>query len=112
MLTTLPLANAISLFAALSKEDQNWQALIDMIWEGAFCDIPVAGGWFSFKLPPQNKHHQSIILTNTLIFPSAMGMAKYYINHSNGYGDHDQFSQQAPSPSPLSKSMQPLPGVN
>ena len=52
--------------------------LIGTIWEGAFGDIPVVGGWFSFKRPPQNKQHQSIILTNTLIVPSAMGMASYF----------------------------------
>jgi hypothetical protein len=51
---------------------------VGTIWEGAFGDIPVLGEWFSFKRPPQNVQHQSIILANTLIVPSAMGMASFY----------------------------------
>jgi hypothetical protein len=118
-LSTKVRVNTMDLFALSSFTNQTtitgrrWYVpLIGTIWEGAFGDIPIVGNWFSFKRPPQNKQHQSIMLVNTLIIPSAMGMARYYTNNSNGYGDYDQFSQQAPSPSPLPKSMQLLPGVN
>jgi hypothetical protein len=52
--------------------------LIGTVWEGAFGDIPVLGGLFSFRRPTQDVQHQSILLTNTLIVPSAMGLASYY----------------------------------
>ncbi|MFM9089529.1 MAG: hypothetical protein ACKOPT_15620 [Cyanobium sp.] len=83
-LKTKVYVNTMDLFALSSFNNQTtvtgrrWYVpLIGTIWEGAFGDIPVVGGWFSFKRPPQNKQHQSIILTNTLIVPSAMGMAAY-----------------------------------
>lgn len=52
--------------------------VIGTMWEGAFGDIPVFGGLFSFKRPTANVQHQNVILTNTLIVPSAMGMASFY----------------------------------
>jgi hypothetical protein len=85
--------NTWDLFALSSFNNQTtitgrrWYVpLVGTIWEGAFGDIPIMGGWFSFKRPPQNIQHQSIILTNTLIVPSAMGMASYFNDnrsHSN-----------------------------
>jgi hypothetical protein len=77
--------NTMDLFALGSFNNQTtvtgrrWYVpLLGTIWEGAFGDIPVVGGWFSFKRAPQNVQHQSIILANTLIVPSAMGMASYF----------------------------------
>jgi len=77
--------NTWDLFALSSFNNQTtitgrrWYVpLVGTIWEGAFGDIPIMGGWFSFKRPPQNIQHQSVILTNTLIVPSAMGMASYF----------------------------------
>ncbi|MEY4353696.1 MAG: hypothetical protein RLZZ609_1937 [Cyanobacteriota bacterium] len=94
--------NTMDLFALSSFNNQTtitgrrWYVpLIGTIWEGAFGDIPVLGGWFSFKRPPQNIQHQSIILTNTLIVPSAMGMASYFNGNSSGYGNQ-QFFEPAP----------------
>lgn len=56
--------------------------LVGTVWEGAFGDIPIVGGLFSFKRPTQNVQHQNIILTNTLIVPSAMGMGSYWKRNS------------------------------
>jgi len=77
--------NTWDLFAISSFNNQTtitgrrWYVpLVGTIWEGAFGDIPIMGSWFSFKRPPQNIQHQSVILTNTLIVPSAMGMASYF----------------------------------
>jgi hypothetical protein len=81
--------NTWDLFALSSFNNQTtitgrrWYVpLVGTIWEGAFGDIPVLGEWFSFKRPPQNVQHQSIILANTLIVPSAMGMASFYNENS------------------------------
>lgn len=85
IINTKVYVNTMDLFALSSFNNQTtitgrrWYVpLIGTIWEGAFGDIPVVGGWFSFKRAPQNMQHQSIILTNTLIVPSAMGMASYF----------------------------------
>lgn len=82
--------NTWDLFALSSFNNQTtitgrrWYVpLVGTIWEGAFGDIPIMGGWFSFKRPPQNIQHQSVILTNTLIVPSAMGMASYFKTNNN-----------------------------
>lgn len=89
ILDTKVYVNTMDLFALSSFNNQTtvtgrrWYVpLIGTIWQGAFGDIPVLGGWFSFKRPPQNIQHQSVILTNTLIVPSAMGMASYFSNSS------------------------------
>ena len=82
--------NTWDLFALSSFNNQTtitgrrWYVpLVGTIWEGAFGDIPVLGEWFSFKRPPQNVQHQSIILANTLIVPSAMGMASFYSEYDS-----------------------------
>ena len=92
--------NTMDLFVISSFANQTsvtgrrWYVpLIGPLWEGAFGDIPVVGGWFSFKRPPQNKQHQSLILTNTLIVPSAMGMASYFADA--GLDDQTNERQQA-----------------
>jgi hypothetical protein len=82
--------------------------LVGTIWEGAFGDIPVLGGWFSFKRPPQNIQHQSIILTNTLIIPSAMGMASYY-SSTDGYSSCPSCKTDFPA-TPQPQSLRVLPG--
>jgi hypothetical protein len=101
--------NTWDLFALSSFNNQTtitgrrWYVpLVGTIWEGAFGDIPIMGGWFSFKRPPQNIQHQSIILANTLIVPSAMGMASYFKNSQppTGYS----------SPSNVPYSIQTTPG--
>lgn len=86
-LKTKVYVNTMDLFALSSFSNQTtvtggrWYVpLVGTIWEGLFGDIPVLGGWFSFKRKPQNMQHQSIVLANTLIVPSAMGMASYFNN--------------------------------
>ena len=93
--------NTWDLFALSSFNNQTtitgrrWYVpLVGTIWEGAFGDIPIMGGWFSFKRPPQNIQHQSIILANTLIVPSAMGMASYFKSSS----PLDSYSNPNPNP--------------
>lgn len=111
-LDTKVYVNTMDLFALSSFTNQTsvtgrrWYVpLIGTIWEGAFGDIPVVGGWFSFKRPPQNMQHQSIILTNTLIVPSAMGMASYFSSPTQNQIQYPP-DQQYQSPYPIPQSMQ------
>jgi hypothetical protein len=77
--------NTMDLFALSSFNNQTtvngrrWYVpLIGPIWEGIFGDIPVVGNLFSPLRPPIDIQHQSIILTNTLIVPTAMGLTEWY----------------------------------
>jgi hypothetical protein len=88
-LQTKVYVNTMDLFALSSFNNQTtlsgrrWYVpLVGTVWEGAFGDIPVVGNLFSFKRPTQNIQHQSIILANTLIIPSAMGMSHSYCGSS------------------------------
>jgi len=74
--------NTWDLFALSSLNNQTtitgrrWNVpLIGPIWEGIFGDIPVVGNLLSPKAPPLTVHHQNIILVNTLVVPSANGLA-------------------------------------
>jgi hypothetical protein len=119
--------NTWDLFALSSFNNQTtitgrrWYVpLVGTIWEGAFGDIPIMGGWFSFKRPPQNIQHQSVILTNTLIVPSAMGMASYFnfidipsdSNNSNFNLNQTFDPTRSAWPSNLPYSIQTTPGRN
>ena len=52
--------------------------IIGKIWQGFFSDLPVVGNLFSWKKDPQNVYHQSVLLANTLITPTAMAIASVY----------------------------------
>jgi hypothetical protein len=84
-LTTKINVNTMDLFAISSFNNQTtvtgrrWYVpLVGPVWEGVFGDIPVVGNLFSPIRPPINVQHQSIILTNTLIVPTAMGLTELY----------------------------------
>lgn len=52
--------------------------IVGRIWQGFFSDLPVVGNLFSWKKDPQNVYHQSVLLANTLITPTAMAIASVY----------------------------------
>jgi hypothetical protein len=52
--------------------------IVGKIWQGFFSDLPVVGNLFSWKKDPQNVYHQSVLLANTMITPTAMEVAYLY----------------------------------
>ena len=73
--------NVWDLFALSSLNNQTtitgrrWNVpIVGTIWEGIFGDIPVVGNLLSPKRPPVNIQHQTIMLANTLIVPTARGL--------------------------------------
>jgi hypothetical protein len=52
--------------------------VVGTIWRGIFGDFPGLGNLFSWPNSPKTIQHQSIILTNTFITPTAMGLAPRY----------------------------------
>jgi hypothetical protein len=79
----------ISTFNTQSTKDGGRSTIpvIGTVWQGVFGSIPVLGDLFSWKNPPQNVAHQSILLTNSFIVPTAMGLGvlhQQFENDSNG----------------------------
>jgi hypothetical protein len=70
----------ISTFNTQSTKDGGRSTIpvIGTVWQGVFGSIPVLGDLFSWKNPPQNVAHQSILLTNSFIVPTAMGLGVLY----------------------------------
>jgi hypothetical protein len=56
--------------------------LIGTIWQGIFSGVPIFGELFSFRNHPKSVQHQSIVLTNSFIVPTAMGLAPLYDTQS------------------------------
>ena len=89
-LTTKVQVNVWDLFALSSLNNQTtvtgrrWNVpIVGPIWEGIFGDVPVVGNLLSPRRPPVNIQHQTIMITNTLIVPSAQGLLEanpYLVN--------------------------------
>jgi len=84
---------ALSTFNSQTTEDggRTYIPVIGTIWQGVFSGVPIIGQLFSWKNSPQSVQHQSIVLTNSFIVPTAMGLATLY--------QHQQ-QQHQPSPPP------------
>jgi len=58
--------------------ERSYVPIIGPVWRGLFGDVPGIGKLFSWKNPPQTVYHQSLVLTNSFITPTAMGIALLY----------------------------------
>jgi len=67
----------LSAFASQSTlgGQRGYVPIIGPVWQGLFGEIPVAGKLFSWKKDPQNVFHESLVLTNSFVTPTAMGLA-------------------------------------
>ncbi len=109
-LKTKVYVNTMDLFALTAFNNQTtvtgrrWNVpLIGPIWEGVFGDIPVFGNLLSPLRPPTNVQHQSIVLANTLIVPTAMGLTEWYQRDQDGSRDQIRdtpLSQPCVQPAP------------
>lgn len=70
----------LSAFASQSTlgGQRGYVPIIGPVWQGLFGEIPVAGKLFSWKKSPQNVFHESLVLTNSFVSPTAMGLAILY----------------------------------
>jgi hypothetical protein len=60
--------------------------IIGPVWQGLFSEVPGIGKLFSWKKPPQTVYQQSLVLTNSFITPTAMGIALLYPTDSSDHG--------------------------
>ncbi len=95
--TTSVYVNTLDLFALSTFNSQTtidggrWYIpVIGTVWKGIFSGIPVFGDLFSIKKDPKNVQHQSIVLTNSFIVPTAMGIAHLYNSNSNSDDNKNQ----------------------
>jgi len=70
----------LSAFASQSTlgGGRGYVPVIGPIWQGLFGSVPVAGKLFSWPKSPKNVFQESLILTNSFITPTAMGVAVLY----------------------------------
>ncbi|MDJ0705929.1 MAG: hypothetical protein QNJ46_21890 [Leptolyngbyaceae cyanobacterium MO_188.B28] len=52
--------------------------VIGQLWQAIFGSIPVFGNLFSFQRAPQNVLHESLLLTNSFITPTSLGLGSLY----------------------------------
>jgi hypothetical protein len=71
---------ALSTFNSQTTEDggRTYIPVIGTIWQGVFSGVPIIGQLFSWKNPPNSIQHQSVVLINSFIVPTAMGLAHLY----------------------------------
>ncbi len=65
--------------------------IIGTVWKGIFGDVPVLGDLFSWKKGPKKVLHESLLLTNSFITPTAMGMGLLYPLDSDTPLDNQKF---------------------
>ena len=63
--------------------------VIGTVWRGVFGEVPVLGKLFSWKKGPKKVLHESLLLTNSFITPTAMGMGLLY-PVDNGNNDKEK----------------------
>jgi hypothetical protein len=70
----------LSAFISQSTMDggRGYVPLLGPIWMGVFSDLPALGKMFSWQKVPKTVYHQSLILTNSFISPTVMGIAYLY----------------------------------
>lgn len=80
---------ALSTFNSQTTEDggRTYIPVIGTIWQGVFSGVPIIGQLFSWKNSPQSVQHQSVVLTNSFIVPTAMGLAHLYQPSSSEQGE-------------------------
>ncbi|MGK7895416.1 MAG: hypothetical protein AB4372_17805 [Xenococcus sp. (in: cyanobacteria)] len=80
---------ALSTFSNQSTLDggRAYVPIVGHIWKGIFSAIPVFGDLFSWQRSPQNVQHESLLLTNSFISPTSMGLALLYPINSSDYDD-------------------------
>ena len=91
----------LSAFASQSTlgGGRGYVPIIGPVWQGLFGEVPVAGKLFSWQKGPQTVFQESLVLTNSFITPTAMGIAILYptelINPETGESMRYDFKSQS-----------------
>ena len=87
---------ALSTFNSQTTVDggRGYVPIIGPVWKGIFSSIPIFGELFSWRNPPQNVQHQSILLTNSFIVPTALGLVPLYPPQQEKHNDKEWFYER------------------
>jgi hypothetical protein len=67
--------------------------IIGTVWRGIFGEVPILGDLFSWKKGPKKVLHESLLLTNSFITPTAMAMGLLYPLESGTFDDDQKFCE-------------------
>ena len=67
--------------------------MIGTVWRGVFGQVPIVGKLFSWKKGPKKVLHESLLLTNSFITPTAMGMGLLYPVDNAGNDQKKSFKE-------------------
>jgi len=87
---------ALSTFNSQTTVDggRGYIPIIGTVWKGIFSSIPIFGELFSWRNPPKNVQHQSILLTNSFIVPTALGLVPLYPPQQEKHNDKEWFYER------------------
>ncbi|MEH1840180.1 MAG: hypothetical protein V7L20_15790 [Nostoc sp.] len=98
--TTTVYTKAVDFFALSTFSNQStlsggrgYVPIIGTVWRGIFGQVPVLGDLFSWKRGPKNVRHESLLLTNSFITPTAMGVGLLYPLESGNFDDDKKFCE-------------------
>ncbi|MBC6430994.1 type II and III secretion system protein [Nostoc sp. HG1] len=96
--TTTVYTKAVDFFALSTFSNQStlsggrgYVPIIGTVWRGIFGEVPILGNLFSWKKSPKKVLHESLLLTNSFITPTAMGMGLLYPLESGTFDDDQKF---------------------
>lgn len=91
---------AIDFFALSTFSNQStlsggrgYVPIIGTVWRGIFGQVPVLGDLFSWQRGPKNVRHESLLLTNSFITPTAMGVGLLYPLESGNFDSDERFCE-------------------
>lgn len=98
--TTTVYTKAIDFFALSTFSNQStlsggrgYVPIIGTVWRGIFGQVPVLGDLFSWQRGPKNVRHESLLLTNSFITPTAMGVGLLYPLESGNFDSDERFCE-------------------
>ncbi len=96
--TTTIYTKAVDFFALSTFSNQSilnggrgYVPIIGTVWRGIFGQVPVLGDLFSWKRGPKKVLHESLLLTNSFITPTAMGFGLLYPVESGTFDNNQDF---------------------
>jgi hypothetical protein len=87
----------LSAFASQSTLNggRGYVPIVGPVWQGLFGSVPVAGKLFSWEKAPQTVFTESLVLTNSFITPTVMGIAVLYPIEPDGQMPKVDFDSQS-----------------
>ncbi|HYX17197.1 MAG TPA: hypothetical protein VE944_23165 [Nostoc sp.] len=100
VVNTTVYTKAVDFFALSTFSNQStlnggrgYVPIIGTVWRGIFGEVPILGDLFSWKKGPKKVLHESLLLTNSFITPTAMAMGLLYPLESGTFDGDQKFCE-------------------